>query len=334
MTAKRLIGETSSGKRIPLTELVPLHTPLLLQIFPIYACNFKCYYCPMSVAKDDRHFISNKIVMPFDLFKKCIDDATKFQDKIKVIRFVGMGEPLLHNRLSEMIRYTKEKNVAENIEILTNASLLTPKLSNELIDAGLSKLIISLQGITKEGYFKVSEVNIDFGLFLDNIKYFFEHKKSCHLHIKIIDCALSKEDEENFYNLFENMCDTIAIEYMGPIYKDVTYNIDKLNTTQYGIPYSIIEICSQPFFVMQINPDGNVVPCYSIEYPIILGNCNEESIFDIWTNKVFNKFRYDMLDGINTVCKICKDCKITKHRAWPSDNLNNDIKQLKKFYKS
>ena len=44
-------------------------------------------------------------MMDFSLFKKAIDDLTAFPAKIKVLRFVGIGEPLLHKHISGMVQY-------------------------------------------------------------------------------------------------------------------------------------------------------------------------------------------------------------------------------------
>ena len=76
--AKDISGQAPGGKRTVLAEVLPLDTPFVVQIFPIYACNFKCCYCIFSVDKMKRGFISDEIVMNFNLYKKCIDDMTRF----------------------------------------------------------------------------------------------------------------------------------------------------------------------------------------------------------------------------------------------------------------
>ncbi|MFH1472025.1 MAG: radical SAM protein [Nanoarchaeota archaeon] len=150
MKAKDLSGQAPGGQRTKLADVLPLNTPFVVQIFPIYACNFKCKYCifPLDISK--RGFISDKVIMDFELFKKCMDDFTKFPDKLKVLRFVGIGEPLLHKNIVDMIKYAVSKKVADKVELLTNGSLLTPELSDALISAGLSRLVVSLQGTSKE----------------------------------------------------------------------------------------------------------------------------------------------------------------------------------------
>ena len=45
MSSKVVSGVTPGGKRIILGEVLPLEIPFLIQIFPVYGCNFKCEYC-------------------------------------------------------------------------------------------------------------------------------------------------------------------------------------------------------------------------------------------------------------------------------------------------
>lgn len=337
MKAKDISGQAPGGKRTKLAEVLPLDTPFVVQIFPVYACNFKCNYCIFSVDKAKRGFISDKIIMDFDLYKKCIDDIAAFPNKVKVLRIVGIGEPLLHKNIADMVEYAVSKDVANTVEILTNASLLTPKLSDSLISAGLRRLVVSVQGITKEKYQKVCGTNIDFEKFIENLKYFYNNKGKAHVYIKIVDTALDgKEEEKRFHDIFEDICDTMAIEHTVPIHAGIDYkNVlrDKdMSVTQFGLPVSEVQVCPQPFFTMQINPDGKIVPCYSFEYPSIIGDCNNQSVYDIWNGKEFQHFRRTMLDGIKNVCETCANCNGIKHRLFPEDDLKNDAERLKRFY--
>jgi radical SAM protein with 4Fe4S-binding SPASM domain len=337
LNAKNLSGQAPGGKRTKLAEKLPLDTPFVIQIFPIYACNFKCNYCVFSINKSKRGFISDKVTMDFDLYKKCIDDMANFPHKIKVLRFVGIGEPLLHKNIVDMVAYAAKKNVANTLEMLTNASLLTPEISDNLIAAGLTRLVVSLQGTTKEKYQKVCGANINLKDFIDNLRYFFNHKKNAQVYVKIVDAALDgKEDEKRFYEIFDDVCDSLAIEYAVPIHAGIDYeNVLKSKdnaVTQFGLPVTDVQICPQPFFTMQINPDGKVVPCYSFEYPGIMGDCNTQSISEIWGGQQFQHFRRTMLDGIKNMCEACKNCNIIKYRLFPEDVLNEDAERLKKIY--
>lgn len=337
MKAKDISGQAPGGKRTRLAEVLPLGTPFVVQIFPIYACVFKCCYCIFSVDPAKRGFISDKVAMDLALYKKCVDDFTKFPQKIKVLRFVGIGEPLLHKNIVEMVRYTVKKNIANKVEILTNAALLTPAMSDALIGAGLNRLVVSLQGTNAARYKKVCGYDLDFKKFIKNLKYFFEHKGQTEMYLKIIDCALDgKADEKRFYKIFGDICDTLAIEHTVPIHSGIDYKrivkSKKMDVTQFGLPIGGVKVCPQPFFHMQINPDGKVVPCYSFEYPAILGDVNKQSLRAIWRGKKFQQFRLKVLDGMAGASVNCAKCDLIRYRLFPEDILDEDAKRLKKFY--
>ena len=338
MKAIDLSGRTPSGKRVKLADEVPLATPFVFYVFPVYACNFKCRYCIFSVEKAKRVFISDAVTMDFALYQKVIDDAKQFPSRFKVLRFVGMGEPLLHKNIADMVRYAAQRQVADTIEIITNASLLTPALSEALVEAGLSRLIVSLQGTSSEKYQEVSDVRIDFGALVGNIGHF--HRIAAgkaHLYVKIMDTVLTgKEDEQRFFEIFGDICDSLAIEHTVPIYPGVDYQrvlgeVD-LPVTQFGVPLSDTGICPQPFFSMQVNPDGKVVPCFSLDYPEIIGDCRQESVYDIWNGARFNRFRRRMLDGSENVGRVCANCNIIKYRMSPEDSLQAAAARLKRHY--
>jgi radical SAM protein with 4Fe4S-binding SPASM domain len=250
---------------------------------------------------------------------------------------VGIGEPLLHKDIAAMIKYAASKNVANVLEILTNASLLTKELSKNLIKNGLSRLVVSVQGTTKEKYKKVSGVDIDFNKYIGNLRYFFKNKDKAQVYIKIVDTALEdKNDEQRFYDIFGDICDALSVEHTVPIHHGIDYGKllknNDLPVTQFGLPVSEVKICPQPFFTMQINPDGKVVPCYSFEYPEIIGDCNNQSACEIWNSEHFRKFRRLMLEGVNAAGKVCSKCDIIKYRLFPEDVLDGAVERLKKIY--
>ena len=332
MSVKRIESLAPGGARTILHEVLPLDTPYVIQIFPIYCCNFKCNYCIFSIPQDKRGFISNERVMPFKLFTKVIDDMTQFPQKIRTLRFVGIGEPLLHPYLPDMVKYVADKKVANTIEILTNGFRMMPDMSSKLLDAGLTRLVISIQGTSAAKYKKTCGISIDFDMFVSNIEYFYRTKNpAAHLYIKIVDTALEgPKDVDAFYDIFGSICDTISIEHTVPIHKGVnSTEAIKSDVTQFGVAVTDVKICPQSFFHLQINPDGNVVPCYSWDYPVILGNCNNQSLLDIWHSETLKNFRMSLFD---CSYRHCLECNMIKYRMFPEDKLDGHIEQLKSKY--
>jgi radical SAM protein with 4Fe4S-binding SPASM domain len=330
MKAINLTGKAPGGTRQKLIDILPLSTPLIIQIFPVYACSLKCNYCIFQIPKEKRHFISDEIVMPVQNYQKYISDMKMFEDKIKVLRFVGIGEPLLHPEISDMIKFAKHADIAEKTEIITNGLPLFPFTSKKLIESGLDRLVISVQGISAKRYNENCDTkwrDIDFKIFVNNIKYFYENKKDTHVYIKIVDSALKAPNEEKkFYRIFEDICDSIAVETTVPIHNEIS--LPEKNKTQFGQDLIDSCICPQPFYHIQINPDGLVVPCQSFEYPEILGSANVESVVDIWNNYRIKEFRRDHISGINN--KVCKNCKMKKYRMHKEDIL--PIERMEELY--
>ena len=310
--------------RVELGQRLPLETPFSVHIFPTFYCNFRCSYCLHSLSADKlekMNFVKQK--MEFSTFKKAIDDISDFKSKIKALIFAGHGEPLLHPDIAEMIRYASEKNVAERIEIVTNASLLTNELSDRLIDAGLDRLRVSLQGITSKKYKEISNVDIDMDELISRLKYFYNKKTKTEVYVKVMDISLDSQDEfGRFKEMFESVCDIASIEYTIPFVNEVDYSQfgDLSHKCKQGNTGKS-DICSMPFYMMVVYPDGSVVPCCSTTVPIKYGNINEKSLVDIWNGKQQHAFLKKQLSGFKNI-NICKDCSVPDFGLQDGDYLD------------
>lgn len=330
---------TPGGQRTPLAEALPLAMPYLVQIFPVYGCNFKCEYCIHSLDRSSHGYISHETLMPWEVYKKVVDDIRDTGERIKMLRFAAIGEPLLHPQIAEMVAYARQSGIAASVDIVTNGSLLTRELSDRLIDAGLSKLRISLEGLSSEEYREHTSVAVDFGDLVDNIRYFYERSQGTRttMYIKIIDYMVqSKEQQDRFRELFSPMTHSIAIEHLTPTIEEIDYDKVshgmKTDKPQNGTVLLESQICSQPFYMMQVNPDGNVVPCCSMKYPCVLGNVKEESLQGIWLGEKYRNFQRNMLDGVDRAAEVCGKCTLYRYDMHAEDRLDADAERLKRYY--
>jgi MoaA/NifB/PqqE/SkfB family radical SAM enzyme len=83
--------------------------------------------------------------------------------------FGGFGEPLAHPEILEMVKQAKQ--VARSVELITNGILLDERCSRSLIDLGLGKLWVSVDGATPENYADV-RIGATLPLVLENITRF------------------------------------------------------------------------------------------------------------------------------------------------------------------
>lgn len=328
---------TPGGLRESLKDALPLRTPYMIQMFPCYTCNFRCGFCLYALEKKQHGFISNQIFMDMSLYRKCIDDMKSFPEKLKMLRFAAIGEPLLHERIADMVAYAKQADIAESVDIVTNGEMLTEALSDRLIAAGLDRLRISVEGLSAEDYYKNAGKYIDFERFVDQIKYFYEHSTHTHIYIKIIDYMVQKpEDQERFFDIFRPICHSINIEHLSPTIAEIDFNQlaggMTMSQTHNGHGLMEAELCPQGFYMMQINPDGKVVPCCSVKYPAILGDVGKESVPEIWNGTAFNSFRSNMLRGHKKAGAVCSDCNLFLYELHPEDILDDYAEKLLAYY--
>jgi len=107
-------------------------------------CNFSCIHCFRNMMSED--FTD----MDIELFKKIINEAS--QIGVKWIVFSGWGEPLVHPRIIEFLKYTKERGL--RILLNTNGFLLK-KYVEEIYDIKVDKIVISIDSLREDIYKKI-----------------------------------------------------------------------------------------------------------------------------------------------------------------------------------
>ena len=250
--------------RIELKNALPLRTPYVIYIDPSDTCNFRCKFCPsgnlelMKKTKGRGHG-----PMDFGVYTRIIDSLMEFPDPVRVIRLYKEGEPLVNSRFADMVAYAKASPRVQRVDTTTNASLLTPERSLEIIDAGLDRLNISVEGMNAAQYWDFSGHKLDFEKFVDNIAFFYDHKKQCEMNIKINGDILTPQQEEEFYRTFGNITDGInverTIEYW-PKYNDMKVEYDEGVSLLGGMAREV-QVCPYVFYEMCINSDGTYSMC-------------------------------------------------------------------------
>ena len=108
-----------------------------LYIEPTTKCNLNCKMC-------FRHtwFDEPMCDLSLEEYRHVLETMPK---SVETIFFGGMGEPLFHKDILEMIRLAAETGA--DVELLTNGTLLTEEMINGLMDAGLGRLWISIDDL-------------------------------------------------------------------------------------------------------------------------------------------------------------------------------------------
>lgn len=330
--AQQLTYDQYIQQRQILGEILPLKMPLAIQIQVTNLCNFRCFYCsasqPIEFRQRDGLLLEN---MRYEDYKLCINSIVQ-SGGTEVLNLLGWGEPLLHPNIVGMVRYAKEKNAAKLIRIITNGSLLTPDLSDELIAAGLDDLRISLQGVSKHDYSEISNVDIDFEKFVENIKYFYAHRKHTTVTLKIMDIMIQGKEEE-FDRIFSNICDKYLIDSLVDMNDsiDVHGHGSALNKTFLCGEITKSEICSAPFFRGYIDVDCKLFPCCHLPIPCKFGDVRED-FYSVWNGDDHIQFLVNQLTGKH-VYEECRTCKMYLNQLLPTERLDDFRSELISKYK-
>lgn len=250
--------------RIELKEALPLRTPYVIHIDPCDTCNFHCKFCPSGNTELMRQIRGRGHgPMDFDLYCRIIDSLEEFADPVRVIRLYKEGEPLLHPRFAELVRYAKSSGHCLRVDTTSNASLLTPERSLEIIDAGLDRINISVEGINAGQYEDFSGRKIDYDAFVGNIAFFYAHRKQCEMNIKINGDILTPVQKEQFYRTFGDITDGISIEHTidyWPKYNEMQVENNETVSLLGGAAREV-QVCPYVFYEMCVNADGTYSLC-------------------------------------------------------------------------
>lgn len=327
-----LKSKLDSEQRVNLQDAIPLETPFLLYVDPSSACNFRCQFCPTGHKDLLKSSAYKRSLLDFGLFEKLLHDLEAFPEPLKVMRMNKIGEPLLNKKLPAMIALAKACGKVRYIDLATNAALFTPELLSQLVESGLDRLNISLEGINREQYIEHAKSDIDFDRLAENIRWLYPHRGSMEITIKIPGNYLSEHDRKHFFEMFGDYCDRIFIEEISPIWPEFDVEqragvkIQQL-AGQYKQSLEDKDVCTYIFYAMAVNSDGTVSACCpDWDQKLIVGNLRQQSLKEIWDSKPMHDLQMQHLQGKRRDNPVCRECGHVKYAQ--VDNIDLYRRQL------
>jgi GTP 3',8-cyclase len=154
-------------------------------------CNFRCQYCmpekPFSWVPKENLLSFEEL---FVFIKVAIDEG------VSKIRITG-GEPLLRKDLSSLIRMINEYKGGLDLALTTNGFLLE-ECAQELKDAGLKRLNISLDTLKNDVAHKIAQKNV-----LPKVKKGIEKALEVGLGVKINCVPLKGINDQELIDILE-----------------------------------------------------------------------------------------------------------------------------------
>ena len=312
-------------------------------------CNLKCKHCRTDS-------ISHEFTL--DEIKQIAEKCKKYSPRVI---FISGGEPLVRKDIVEVVKILKQ--ISPLICINTNATLINEELLNQLIDAGLNYIQVSLDGIEEmhdavrgKGMYKKT---------MENLKLINKYEDKVKLHISSLVSMLNIDYMDQFVNQILNK-EKIKVDILGfkrfipknemagkydlgqKGLRKMYDNLEQLQKKYKGktqivadFPIKNVYNYEKTLEIMKkynlecagcdagvgnfcIRPDGSVSPC-SLLY-VSAGNIFKQSLNEIINSEVFKNLLERKVTGKCGTCKykvVCGGCRAAAYQL-NGDYLSED----------
>jgi len=265
--------------------------PLNLDIEVTNKCNLACPFCVRE------HMNEGTGLMPFTDYQRLMAEAKQY--RLPAVKLNWRGEPTLHPMLPQMVKQAKEMGVLE-VMINTNGTLLTKELCGRLIDAGLDKLIVSIESIDFEVY-KTYRVGGELPEVLTNIKTLLRQRD-----IRVKETPVIRVQKVDFPQ-------TRGEDYVG-FFHDLGVDQVAINSYKEKNPDVVDwkpKPCCQPWQRLVISWKGDIFPCCQGHLFEPIGNTHRTSLHAAWHSDAMKRLRDLNALGEGYKCG-CRSCEVTK----------------------
>ena len=291
------------------------HMPLFVSVEPAAVCQLHCPECPVgrrdhetSESRNHEKWISREI------WQRTLTEVAPYA---YTMQFYFQGEPLLNKDLPQMIQEAHEAGLYTIVS--TNAQALNQKLAEDLVCAGLDRIIVSMDGWTDETY-NAYRVGGSLEKTKNALRFLREAKNKWRGHIVIELQCLRLRTNEHEWKCFKN-------EYKALGADRLVFKTAQLYNYSDGHPLMPTESCYSRYIQGEdghyhrrplskgclrvwsgavITTTGEVLPCcYDKAHAYAYGNIMNSSLKDLFSNEKATAFRRAALHEQPQICKEC-----------------------------
>ncbi len=295
--------------------------PLVEQLETTNCCPMTCIMCPRGLG----HMTRKVGHMNNDLFRAvCLQIEEGWQalkgssrdpalypdaEPASYIEAVGLrlhhfGSPLMDPYFIERVIWIKQ-NCTFPIHASISAEHLRGDNAWRLVDSGIDRVIIALDGTSDNEYKAVRGAAADYGLAISGIDALLNAKAALdvpiQLDVQLVDVWDDPMLRARFYTIWSDV-DGLSVNIKRVFgYPDI--NGEAIMGRKWIGP------CAWPFLSIVVTVDGSAVLCcadYDVE--IVLGNVRERSLLEIWNSARYRDVRHKFLFAHASTDSLCGRC--------------------------
>jgi radical SAM protein with 4Fe4S-binding SPASM domain len=252
--------------------------------------------------------------MPREVWGRVLREAASYAH---TMQFYFQGEPLLNKDLPQMVSEAHEAGLYTIVS--TNAQAMTPEMAESLVKAGLSRIIVSMDGLTDESYgaYRIGGILAQCKAALGYLR---DAKQRLHgrtlIELQVLRLRTNEHEWEEFkrqYRLFGadrlvfktaqlyDYADGHPLMPSDPRYSRYVQGTDGKYHRR-----KLRKGCFRVWSGVVVTTKGDVLPCcYDKSHAYPYGNIMDTPLADLFTNDKAMAFRKAAMNEQPSICKEC-----------------------------
>jgi radical SAM protein with 4Fe4S-binding SPASM domain len=276
--------------------------PLYIMPEQTYRCNLKCKSCIHGYPDLRDKYSFSPDIMPWDLYERIILEGE--EHGCPAISTHNNDEPLLIKDLAKRISLAKKHGFMDVI-LTTNGTLFTNDKIKEVIDAGVTRILFSIDAYKPETYrtLRGGDLNKVRSALFAAISY---RDKSCNklpiIRVSFVVNSINQFEVKPFIDEYVDIVDYIDVQ---PLLGLKNYNDELVSVASKKVD---VFKCNSAWRRIVIRGNGDVLPCENfLGAGMIIGNLYKDTIFNIFNSEVMESIRQEGFKGSYSN-KYCNDC--------------------------
>lgn len=310
----------------------PFNTlPVLSEIALTYSCNLRCVFCYAACGCRSSDRDAGEMSKAE---AKRVLHVIRHDAKVPSVSFTG-GEPTLRGDLPALVRYGRA--IGLRVNLITNATTLSPRGAQRLARSGLNSAQVSLEGPSPTVHDALTGVPGSFERTLAGLKALRGTGVRVHTNTTIsrgniahLKGIVGLAKEIGMERLSMNMVIPTGSAAVTP--KEIWVSYTEIGETVRGLkaearrvgiefmwysptPYCLFnpvadglggKACAACDGLLSVSPQGDVLPCSSLFDPV--GNLLKADFREVWSSP--RAEHYKSKNYAHAICKACEDFEV------------------------
>lgn len=287
--------------------------PISVQIQTIDRCNAACPMCLYASTSNDG---SPQVIDP-QLYGSLLRQLAAC-GTVRILCLMLQNEPLLDRDLHRRFRSAREVlGSSVRLVVMTHGALLTRRRADELIEAGVDQISVSIDAERPETYEKVRP-GLDFDAVVANTEALLERQTGPEVVVGFVPQRDNEDEVDDFNQRWRSRGATVSVDRLanrgGALDAFERLRVERSGAARRlieGVLNRLVPCCPLPFTSAPILSDGCLITCCNDWEPReVLADLNEVPLSVAWNGEHIGRNRHLLYRRRWRDSRVCCDCSL------------------------